>query len=150
MHQTFTAIAILLKGNASPFVDLLILFIAATSVIAGLIGRYKRFFIQWLDGIRGRDWARVTASVDVVSSVVQTENGRYGERIIGYLGTLTYFYRNPDLQMGEYSRMFSTESEATAWTGALKGRQVLVHVDPRDPTHSVLREDDLPAASPMA
>jgi hypothetical protein len=112
-------------------------------VIGAIAARYWRFFIQWMDGIRGRDWNTVSAIIDVVSVVQQTEQTRYGERVIGYLATLTYFYRNPALQMGEYSRMFSDEAEAQGWTASYKGRSVMVHVDPRDPTRSVLRKEQL-------
>jgi hypothetical protein len=108
-----------------------------------IAARYGRFFTQWLRGIRGRDWERVSAVIDVVSVVVQTEQGRYGERIVGYLATLTYFYRNPELQMGEYSRMFDEEKEAQDWVAPYKGRPVIVHVDPRDPSQSVLRKEEL-------
>src|SRR5580698_2795371 len=104
--------------------------------------------------MRGKDWGPVSAVVDVVSVVEQTEQTRYGERTIGFLATLTYFYRNPDLQMGEFCRMFDREVEANQWTAQLKGRNVLVHVDPRDPSRSVLRPDELGAimipGSPVA
>jgi Protein of unknown function (DUF3592) len=113
------------------------------ALVVALTARYWRFVVQWFEGIRGRDWAIISALIDVVSTVVQTEQGRYGERVIGYLATLTYFYRNPDLQMGEYSRMFDDESEAQAWAASYKGRTVMVHVDPRDPSRSVLRKEDL-------
>jgi hypothetical protein len=113
------------------------------AIIIGLTARYWRFVAQWFEGIRGRDWATTSALIDVVSTIVQTEQGRYGERVIGYLATLTYFYRNPDLQMGEYSRMFDDESEAQAWAASYKGRTVTVHVDPRDPSRSVLRKEAL-------
>jgi hypothetical protein len=110
---------------------------------AGIVARYWRFFLQWLNGIRGQDWATTSAVVDVVSVVAQTEQGRYGERIVGYLATLSYFYRNPELQMGEFSRILDTEAEALSWAASYKGRNVVVHVDPRDPTHSVLRKEEL-------
>jgi hypothetical protein len=64
----------------------------------GLAARYRRVFIQWLDGRRGQNWGLVPALIDVISVVVQTEQGRGGEYVVGYLATLTYFYRNPDLQ----------------------------------------------------
>ena len=85
----------------------------------------------------------VSAVIEVVTVTKQTEQGRYGERVIGYLATLTYFYRNPELQMGEYSQMFNGEEEARNWMASYKGRSVMVHVDPRDPTHSVLRKEEL-------
>jgi hypothetical protein len=115
------------------------LFVMATSFVA----KYGRFFNQWLSGIRGRDWASVSAVVEVVSVVVQTEERRTGEYIVGYLATLTYFYRNPELQMGEFSRMFGEENDAKAWTLSYKGKAVMVHLDPNDPSHSVLRREDL-------
>jgi hypothetical protein len=103
----------------------------------------RRFFIQWLNGIRGRDWPTISANVDIVSVVSQIEETRYGERVIGYAAALTYFYRNPDLQMGEYSRMFDVETDAQAWVAPYKGCTVMVRVDPRDPSRSVLRKEDL-------
>jgi hypothetical protein len=117
---------------------------------AGVAARYWRFFVQWLNGVRGKEWTLFPAVIDVVSVVVQTEQTRGGEHIIGYLATLDYFYRNPDLQVGEYCRMFDIEDKAKAWADSLKGRNVMVHVDPGDPSHSVLREDDLDAATPPA
>jgi len=85
--------------------------------------------------------------IDVVSVTPMTEQTRYGERTIAYVATLTYFYRNPELQMGEYSRKFGAlshdEAEAQTWANSYKGRSVMVHVDPRDPTHSVLRKQNL-------
>lgn len=119
----------------------LLLFLAILAV--GLASRYWRFFVQWLNGIRGRDWTMVSAVIDIVTVVEQTERARYGERIIGYLGTLTYFYRNPELQTGDYCRMFDTEAEAQSWTASYKGRTVMVHVDPRDPSRSVLRPEEI-------
>jgi len=72
-----------------------------------------------------------------------TEETRYGERIVGYAAALTYFYRNPELQMGEFSRMFDEEADAQAWVARYKGRTVIIHVDPRHPSRSVLRKEDL-------
>jgi hypothetical protein len=105
--------------------------------------RYWKFFTQWLSGIRGRNWGSVSARIDVVSVVPQTVQTRYGERIIGYVATLTYFYSNPELQSGDYSRIFELEVEAQAWAESYKGSTVMVHVDPRDPSHSVLRKEEL-------
>jgi hypothetical protein len=115
----------------------------AAFVVVSVAASYRRIFVQWLRGIRGRDWAAISAVIDVVSVVEQTEQTRYGERAVGYLATLTYFYRNPELQMGEYSRMFDKEDDGQAWVTPYKGRAVLVHVDPRDPTNSVLRKEEL-------
>ncbi|MGA2249570.1 DUF3592 domain-containing protein [Terracidiphilus sp.] len=109
----------------------------------GIAARYWRFFLQWLNGIRGQDWTKISAVVDVVSVVAQKEQGQSGERIVGYVATLTYFYRNPELQMGEFCRMLDTEAEAQSWAASYKGRNIMVHVDPRDPSRSVLRKEDL-------
>jgi hypothetical protein len=105
--------------------------------------RYWRFFVQWLEGIRGLHWAATSALIDVVSVVEQKAQGRYEEYVVGYLATLTYFYRNPELQTGDYSRMFNEEADAQAWAASYKGRNVMVHVDPRDPSNSVLRKEEL-------
>jgi hypothetical protein len=45
--------------------------------------------------------------------------------------------------MGEYSRLFTIEAEAQAWVAPYKGRNVMVHVNPRDATKSVLRKEEL-------
>lgn len=112
-------------------------------VVVAFAARYWRFFIQWLREIRGRDWIVIAATIDVVSVVEQIEHSRSEEIVATYLATLTYFYRNPELQMGEYSRMFDDEDAAQAWTASYKGSTVMVHVDPYDPSHSVLRKEAL-------
>jgi hypothetical protein len=100
--------------------------------------------LQWLSQRHGRDWSVVSASVDVVSVVPQTEPIR-GNAVetVGYLVTLTYFYRNPELQTGDYSRMFDNENDARAWAASIKGRTVMIRVDPGDPSQSVLQKEDL-------
>lgn len=130
---------ILLRGSADwsslPF--LLASFLIAFAVY------YWRFFVQWLRGIRGKGWAKAPATIDVVTVIDQTWRDEYGEHVVGYLATLTYFYRNPDLQTGDYCRDFLDEAEAQAWATSYKGKTVMVHVDPRDPSQSVLREEEL-------
>jgi DNA-binding beta-propeller fold protein YncE len=61
------------------------------------------------------------------------------------LDAATYFYRNPELQTGDYSRLFSydEEDDANAWAASYKGSSVKVHIDPCDPSRSVLRKEDL-------
>jgi hypothetical protein len=117
--------------------------IAAAIMTVSFAARYWRFFVQWLQGIRGLHWGATSALIDVVSVVEQTAQGRYGEYVVGYLATLTYFYHNPELQTGDYSRMFDNEADARAWAASYKGRNVMVHVDPRDPANSVLRKEEL-------
>ena len=108
-----------------------------------LVASYWRFFIQWLRGIRGGDWPTIPANIDIVSVV--EERGGKGNGIIGYLATLTYFYRNPELQTGDYCRMFEPDEEqdAQAWVASYKGNTVMVHVDPRNPSSSVLRKEEI-------
>jgi len=84
----------------------------------------------------------VPAVIDVVS-VVPEMGGRSGQEVVGYLATLTYFYRNPELQSGDFSRMCGSEEEAKAWGESYKGKTVMVHVDPRDASRSVLRKEEL-------
>jgi hypothetical protein len=140
LTMTLQIAFILFRGSASDwyFFPIVIGFAAIS-----LAARYWRFFTQWLSGIRGRDWASVSAVVDVVSVVPQTVQTRYGQQIAGYLATLTYFYRNPELQSGEYSRLIDKEEEAQTWAASYKGKTVMVHVDPRDPSKSVLRKEEL-------
>ena len=45
--------------------------------------------------------------------------------------------------MGDYSRDFGNKDEADAWANSYKGETVKIYVDPRDPTHSFLRDEDL-------
>jgi hypothetical protein len=112
-------------------------------VVAVILARYGKSWAQGLAGVRGRDWPTVSALVDLVTVVEQTDDTGHGEHTIGYLATLTYFYRNPDLQTGDFCRMFKTKDEGDQWAAAFKGRNVMVHVDPRDPSRSVLRAEEL-------
>jgi hypothetical protein len=114
----------------------------AATVAVSYASLYWRRFAQWIAGIRGRDWPAVSATVDVVSVVEQLdERGR----LYAYLATLTYFYRNPELQTGDYIRLFGAdeEAEAMSWVTSYKGSTIKVHIDPRDPARSVLRKEEL-------
>lgn len=93
---------------------------------------------------RGRNWPTVSAVIDVVSvAFIQDNFPRYALDSSHYEAKLTYVYRYPEEQMGDYKRSFSSEEDATVWANSYKGETVKVHVDPRDPTRSVLREEDL-------
>ena len=85
------------------------------------------------------NWPPITATIDVIAVVKQN----IGEKASFYMAELTYFYRNPELQMGEYQRRFGANDQAKAWAAQFKGRTVLVHVNPTDPSDSVLLERDL-------
>jgi hypothetical protein len=140
MHPPFASL--ILSG---PNLNWLYLPVVIAVVITIILSLCSRSFVQRGDGARSRDWLPISASIDVVTVLEQTTQGRSGESTIGYLGTLTYFYRNPELQMGEYSRFFeyNREAEAQKWVADLKGKNVIVYVDPRDPTRSELREEGL-------
>lgn len=130
---------ILLRGSANDWWAFPFL---ATFVGVSLAATYWRFFIQRLKGIRAREWQSISALIDIVSVAKQVEQTGKGE-IITYLASLTYFYRNHDLQTGDFCRLFDDETEAQAWADSYKGKSVLVHIDPRDPSNSVLRKEDL-------
>ena len=101
-------------------------------------GLIKRFY--------GRSWPTASAVIDAVSvTLVESRLPSSGAAHFwpSYLATLTYSYRNPDQQMGDYKRRFGNEDDAKAWANSYKGESVKVHVDPRDPSRSVLRDEDL-------
>jgi hypothetical protein len=104
-------------------------------IVDGLV---KRFY--------GRNWPTVPAVIDSVGvSVVESKLPSSGavHNWPSYLAKLTYIYQNPEQQTGDYSRSFAKKEDAEAWANSYKGETVTVHVDPRDPTRSVLREEDL-------
>jgi hypothetical protein len=85
------------------------------------------------------NWPTVTAMIDV-AAVLKNITPEAKDRLAV---SLTYFYRNPELQMGEYRRPFATKEQAKQWAAQFKGRAVPVHVNPDDLTDSVLLESDL-------
>lgn len=103
------------------------------------------------DGIkryRGRNWPTVSAVVDIASVAFIEDDPLIPRMGPGpdqsyYLATLTYICQNAEQQMGEYRRRFGNEDDAKAWANSYKGETLKVHVDPRDPTRTVLREEDL-------
>jgi hypothetical protein len=132
---------LILRGTADDWYVFPYLLAFVAVVYAAL---YWRPFAQWLAGIRGRNWPSTSAVIDIVSVVEQRQaTGR--RDIVTYLATLTYSYRNPDLQMGDYVRLFDSdeEADAQAWAASYKGTTVKIHIDPSDPKRSVLRKEDL-------
>ncbi|HTB95961.1 MAG TPA: DUF3592 domain-containing protein [Terracidiphilus sp.] len=101
---------------------------------------------DWIERTRGRNWPTVSAVVDVVSVAfikddIPSPNADLDDSF--YRATLTYVYRNPEMQMGDYSRDFGSRDDANAWANSYKGETIKVHVDPRDSSRSVLRKEDL-------
>ncbi len=123
-------------------VVLIALFVGAVM----LVGLCWQLLDSWKRRTRGRNWPTVSAVIDIVS-VAFIEDDTPGMRaypdLSYYKATLTYIYNNPEQQMGDYSKGFGSKEEAQAWADSYKGETIKVHVDPRDPTRSVLREEDL-------
>jgi hypothetical protein len=111
-----------------------------------LFGVCWQLFDNWVERTHGRNWPTVSAVVDIVTVALMKDNGLPGKAYSStsyYQATLTYIYYNPEQQMGDYSRRFGNEDDAKAWANSYKGETIKVHVDPRDPTRSVLRKEDI-------
>jgi hypothetical protein len=115
------------------------LYLPISAALAGIVGRWVRKLRRRTKLQSVHNWTTLSAVIDVVSVA-----DRYvGEKSHIYAGQLTYFYRNPELQMGDYERDFTSKSEAKQWVQQFKGRSVMVHVNPAAPTDSVLLDKDL-------
>lgn len=106
---------------------------------------------------RARSWPTTTATIDIATVEQRQRQKRVTRRQYRqaraqfdtyFLVMLTYSYRNPDSQTGDYTRRFDYEFDADQWAEACKGRTVTVHVHPRDPANSVLRSEELDSAVP--
>jgi hypothetical protein len=140
--------AIILGSGGGPLTrSTAILMLLAFGAIV-LVGICWQLFDTWFEYIHGRNWPTVSAVIDIVSvafiehdNIIPPSKPAFDNSY--YLATLTYIYRNPEKQMGDYSRRFGKKEDAEAWANSYKGETVKVHVDPRDPTRSVLRKEDL-------
>ena len=130
---------ILVRGSVGPWTIYTFILVMLAAVVAVLISIGRVIVGDRIERIRVRNWPTASANVDIVSVANVTGDARSPS----YRATLTYLYRNPGEQMGDYSRTFGSEVEANAWANSYKGETVKVHVDPRDATRSVLREEDL-------
>lgn len=111
-----------------------------------LVGICWQLLHNWIERTRGRKWPKISAVVSFVSVAFipdDVPSPKAGLDHSYYLATLTYVYDNPDQQIGDYSRRFGDKDEAEAWANSYKGETVKVHVDPRNPTRSELRKEDL-------
>jgi hypothetical protein len=133
--------------GSDPFYVFILVMLA--TVAAVLVAICWVMVKDWLERTRCRNWPTVSAVVDIVSVAYCEPDGspilyfKASSYNPYYKATLTYVYRYPEEQMGDYSRDFAKKEDAEAWANSYKGETVKVHVDPRDPTRSVLREEDL-------
>jgi len=147
MSLTMTPlIASVLHSGGGPLTrrEVLIFSLAAGAVI--FVAICRGIVEDWIERTRGRNWPTVSGVIDIVSVALipdDTPGMRAYPDLSYYKATLTYTYNDPEQQMGDYSRDFGNEADAKAWANSYKGSTVMVHVDPRDPTCSVLRKEDL-------
>lgn len=120
-------------------------------LVIGFIVRIIRWLKRKITNGAARDWPTVSAVIEVVSAVEQIREGGYNDtQTTGYVATLSYFYRNSELQMGEYAKNFPLKGAAQSWAEQFKGRQVVIHVNPKDPSDSVLLDADIEGLTSMA
>ncbi|MDE3200660.1 MAG: DUF3592 domain-containing protein [Acidobacteriota bacterium] len=121
--------------------------VAFLVVVVVLLGAFCWGTIEdWIKAAHGRNWPTVSAVIDIVSVAFIPDDVPSAKADLDnsyYLATLTYTYRNPEPQMGDYSKGFGSKEDAQSWADSYKGETIKVHVDPRDPTRSVLRDEDL-------
>lgn len=141
--QPIASILMFGGGPVTRFEIILFSLIAGTFILVAIC---RGIVEEWIKRTRGRNWPTVSAVIDAVS-ITLVEAKSISSLAVhnwpSYLATLIYSYRNPEQQMGDYSRSFAKKEDAEAWANSYKGESVKVHVDPRDPTRSVLREEDL-------
>jgi len=135
-----------MRGGIDPFVLLFLILLGTVAVALVAICWTK--FSDWVERTRCRNWPKVPAVIDIVSvAFIEDDNLIPAQKASlvdsCYRATLTYIYNNPEQQMGDYSRDFGNKDDAEAWANSYKGETVKVHVNPRDPTRSILREEDL-------
>jgi hypothetical protein len=134
----------LVHGDTGTRFWLILISLAAGAVI--LVAVCWGIVEDWIERTRGRNWPTVSAVIDIVSVAFIEDEVPSPKADLDdsyYKATLTYTYKNPEQQLGDYSRTFANEDDAKAWANSYKGETVRVHVDPRDPTRSVLRKEDL-------
>lgn len=79
---------------------------------------------DWKKRTHGRNWPIVSAIIDNASvTLVESHLPSSGAVHFwpSYLATLTYSYRNPERQTGEYRRRFGNEDDAKDWANSYKG-----------------------------
>jgi hypothetical protein len=147
MSLTMTPLfASILTNGGGPITRFEIILISLAAGAVMLVAICWQIVDNRIERTRGRNWPTVPGVIDIIS-VALIEDDTPGMKaypdLSCYQAPLTYIYHNPEEQMGDYSRRFGNKDDAQAWANSYKGETVKVHVDPRDPTRSVLREEDL-------
>lgn len=142
--MTSLIVSIFLRGSPVTGFEIMVFLLGAGAIM--LVAVCWQLADNWIKRTRGHTWPTVSAVIDIVS-VAFIEDDTLGMKanpdLSFYKATLTYVYNSPEQQMGDYSRSFGNKEDAESWANSYKGETVKVHVDPRDPTRSVLREEDL-------
>ena len=147
-------IAIVLLSGGRKF-DFFPVFVFACIVLIGLVQvgvNYWPDLVKWWEEKWARDWPVVPAVIDLVTTATWAQDeplaggGPVTPTTYEHKALLTYSYRNPEAQSGDYSRSFGSEDDAKDWADSCKGLKVMVRVDPRNSARSVLRAEDIDAA----
>ncbi len=137
--MTLTIASILMRGTVGPATIYTFILVMVAAGVAVLVAIFQVIAGKRIERTRCRNWPTASAKIDLVSVADVTDDARFPS----YRATLTYTYRNPEEQMGDCSRDFGSEDEAHAWANSYKGENVKAYVNPRHPTRSFLREEDL-------
>lgn len=147
-----TPIAIVLLGTK---IDFFPVFVLACIVLIALVQVGVNSWpdwVKWWEEKWARDWPMVPAVIDLVTTATWEQDeslaggGPPTPTIYEHKALLTYSYRNPEPQSGDYSRSFGSDDDAKDWADSCKGLKVMVRVDPRNSARSVLRAEDIDAA----
>jgi hypothetical protein len=112
-----TAGALIIGGSGGPATErgaILLLLAAGTIVLVAYCWGTVEDLIEYY---YGRNWPTASAVVDVVSVTMVESKGISSTANHSwpyFLATLTYSYRNPEPQTGEYKRRFANEDDARA------------------------------------
>lgn len=144
---------VLLSGGTKT--DFFMVFVLACIVLIGLVQVGVNAWpdlVKWWEEKCARDWPMVPAVIDLVTTATWEQDkplaggGPPTPTIYEHKALLTYSYRNPEPQSGDYSRSFGSDDDAKDWADSCKDLKVMVRVDPRDQARSVLRAEDIDAA----
>ena len=130
-------------GGPVTGVEIVLVVVAVVAVM--LVADCWHLLDNWIERIGDRNWLTVSAVIKKVSVTFVTDDLPPVEANTNhayYFATLTCTYRNPELQVGEYSRRFENEDDAQAWANSYLGITVTVRIDRRNPAHSELRKED--------